>query len=398
MKTGIYGGTFNPPHRGHLAAAGAAAAALGLDRLVFVPAGIPPHKALPAGSPTERQRLEMTTILADQMLRPDLTQVWDVELRRPGKSYTADTLRQAAQRWPGDELWLLMGTDMFLTLQDWHEPQQVLSLAKVCAFGRAQGDVEGRFAPQQARLEGRYGARVTTISIPEGELVDISSTQLREQLGRGGGQGYLPPAVYGYILREKLYGTCAYLSGLTMEELRCVAYSMVKAKRIAHIRGVEEEGARLARRWGADELELRRAGILHDCTKYWTKQQHLAVCGRYGVELDGMERDTEQLLHAKSAAALAKHRFGQSDLVCRAILYHTTGRGNMGLEEKLLYLADYIEPTRDFPEVEQMRRLAYEDLNQAVLMGVRLSIREMRQRNRAVHPNTLEAEQTLERV
>ena len=113
------------------------------------------------------------------------------------------------------------------------------------------------------------------------------------------------------------------------------------------------------------------------------------------MPLDSLERSAEKLLHAKSGAALAKYVFGQSETVFRAISYHTTGRGNMTLEEKLLYLADYIEPTRDFPEVAQMRRLAYEDLDRAVLLGVRLSIQEMLERNRMVHPNTLEAEQTL---
>ena len=111
--------------------------------------------------------------------------------------------------------------------------------------------------------------------------------------------------------------------------------------------------------------------------------------------LDDMERGAEKLLHAKSGAALARYVFGQSETVFRAILYHTTGRGNMTLPEKLLYLADYMEPTRDFPEVGQLRRLAYEDLDRAVLMGAELSIREMMERNRVVHPNTLEAEQTL---
>lgn len=85
MKIGIYGGTFNPPHLGHLAAARAAAGALGLDKLVFVPAGVPPHKIMPAGSPDDRQRLAMTSIAADQLLRPELTAVWDEEVKASRK-------------------------------------------------------------------------------------------------------------------------------------------------------------------------------------------------------------------------------------------------------------------------------------------------------------------------
>lgn len=389
MKIGIYGGSFNPPHLGHLAAAKAALAALKLDKLVFVPAGCPPHKELSPDSPGAAQRLAMTEIAADQLLLPDVTQVWDAEIRREGKSYTADTLRQAAQRWPGAELWLLMGTDMFLTLHRWHEPEQVLALAGVCAFGRTEQDGEEVFAPQREFLRKTYpGARIATITVPG--LVDISSTRLRELLAQGKGREFLPEAVYGYILREKLYGTCADLKHLTMEELRCVSYSMVKAKRLAHIRGIEEEAARLARRWGADEDRMRRAAILHDCTKYLSHEEHLAICDRYGVELDPLERATDKLLHAKSGAALARYVFGQEDIY-DAILYHTTARAGMSQEEKLLYIADYMEPNRCFPEVGELRRLAYSDLDGAVGMGASLSMQEMVQRGKELHHDTLGA-------
>ena len=387
MKIGIYGGSFNPPHLGHLAAARAAAAALGLDKLVFVPAGLPPHKELPAGSPTGSQRLAMTQIAADQLLLPEVTEVWDVELHREGKSYTADTLEEAAKRWPGAELWLLMGTDMFLTLHLWHEPEQILALAGVCAFGRTEADGEAVFAPQRDYLTKTYGAevRITTISIPE--LVDISSTRLRELLAEGAGREFLPEAVYGYILREKLYGTSADLKRLTLEDLRCVSYSMVYAKRLAHIRGCEEEAARLARRWGADEDRMRRAAILHDCTKYLSHEEHLAICDQYGIPLEPLERATDKLLHAKSGAALAKYVFDQDDIY-DAIFYHTTARAGMSLEEKLLFLADYMEPNRDFPEVEELRRLAYRDLDGAVGMGASLSMQEMLERGKVLHHDT----------
>ena len=389
MKIGIYGGSFNPPHLGHLAAAKAAVAALGLDKLVFVPAGIPPHKDLAPGSPTSEQRLEMTRVAADQLLMPDITEVWDAEIHREGKSYTADTLALAAERWPGAELWLLMGTDMFLTLHRWHEPEKILALASVCAFGRTERDGEEVFAPQRELLSRTYNAKITTIAVPG--LVDISSTRLRELLPKGEGREFLPQAVYGYILREKLYGTNADLKHLSVEDLRCVSYSMVFAKRLAHIRGCEEEAARLAGRWGADEERMRRAAILHDCTKYLTLQEHLDICDQYGIELCPLERATDKLLHAKSGAALARHIFGVDDGIYNAILYHTTARGGMSLEEKLLYIADYMEPCRNFPEVGELRRLAYTDLDGAVGMGASLSMQEMVQRDKELHHDTLAA-------
>jgi nicotinate-nucleotide adenylyltransferase len=140
---------------------------------------------------------------------------------------------------------------------------------------------------------------------------------------------------------------------------------------------------------------MRKAAILHDCTKYATKEEHLAICARYGIELDELERSSEKLLHSKSGAALAKYVFGQTDEIFTAIRYHTTGRGNMTIEEKILYLADYMEPCRKFPGVEEMRAMAERSLDKAVLMGVRMSIQEMLERNRMVHINTLEAEASL---
>lgn len=392
MKIGIYGGSFNPPHLGHMAAAKAAVKTLGLDRLLIVPAGMPPHKTMPQGTPTPEQRLAMAEIMTDQLRLPDAA-CWDVEIRREGKSYTIDTLKEAKYRWPDAELWLLMGTDMFLGLQSWYRPEEIMALAGICAFSRAGEDTETQFETQKKFLTDSYGAKVVTMSIPD--LVEISSTEIRERMDRGEGVEYLHEAVYGYILREKLYGTFADLERLTNEELRCVSYSMVKAKRLPHIRGTEEEAVKLAVRWGGNPGKLRRAAILHDYTKYLSREEHLAICERYGVALDDMERGAEKLLHAKSGAALAKYRFGQDDEIFQAILYHTTGRAGMSLAEKILYLADYIEPNRDFPEVEEMRKLAYEDLDKAMLMGVRLSIQEMLERNRIVHPNTLGAEKSL---
>ena len=394
MKIGIYGGTFNPPHLGHLAAARAAVDALGLDKLLLVPAALPPHKELPPGTPAAEHRLAMTQRMADALLMPEVVSVSSLELERQGKSYTSDTLEELRRQYPGAELWLLMGTDMFLTLHLWHDPEDILRLAGVCAFGRTEQDGESLFAPQRDYLVKTFGARVTTITLPG--LVDISSTRLRELLAAGGGREYLLPSVYGYILMHKLYGTNADLKRLDLPELRACSYSVMNgAKRIPHVSGVEEEAASLARRWGGDENLARRAGILHDCTKYLNLEEQLALCRRYGLELDELERQAVKLLHSKTGACIARNIFGEPDEVYWAIYWHTTAKADMTLLEKIIYVADYMEPNRDFDGVERLRELAYRDLDQALLLGVETTIQEMKERGMPIHFNTLQAQAWL---
>ena len=393
MKIGIYGGTFNPPHLGHMAAAKTAAQVLGLDKLILIPAAEPPHKQLPEGSASPEQRIEMVRLMADNLNMPGVVQVSDVELRRQGKSYTSDTLTVIKAFYPEAELWLLMGTDMFLTLQNWHEPERIMELAGICAFGRTEQDGEELFAPQRKFLQEKYHARLATITLPG--LVDISSTQLREVLDDGQGEEYLCPAVYGYILMNGLYGTKADLKHLDLHELRACSYSMVRAKRIPHIRGTEEEAVRLAKHWGVDETLARRAAILHDCTKYLELDEQLELCKKYGVELDELEQRAVKLLHSKTGACIAKHIFGEDEQVYQAIFWHTTGKADMSMMEKVIYLADYIEPTRDFDGVEPLRKLAYEDIDKALLMGMEMTIEEMKQRGNPIHRNTQAARDWL---
>lgn len=393
MKIGIYGGTFNPPHLGHMAAAKTAVQVLGLDKLILIPAAAPPHKQLPEDSATPEQRLEMVRLMADNLNLPGVAQVSDIELRREGKSYTSDTLVAMKALYPEAELWLLMGTDMFLSLHNWHEPEKIMELAGICAFGRTEQDGEALFAPQRAFLQEKYGARLTTITLPG--LVDISSTQLREQLEQGKGNEYLCEAVYGYILMNGLYGSQADLKHLKLPELRACSYSMVRAKRIPHIKGTEEEAVRLAKRWGVDETLARRAAILHDCTKYLELDEQLALCSKYGVELDELEQRAVKLLHSKTGACIATHIFGEDEQVYWAIFWHTTGKADMSMLEKVIYLADYIEPTRDFDGVEPLRALAYEDIDKALLMGMNMTIEEMKQRGNPIHRNTQAARDWL---
>lgn len=389
MRIGIYGGTFDPIHRGHMAAAQTAAAMLKLDKLLLIPAGIPPHKALPDGSAPAKDRLAMTEIAADRLGLKIPVEVLDLELRREGKSFTSDTLRTLREQYPEDELWLLMGTDMFLTLQTWHEPEVILSMAKVCAFGRTEQDGEELFAPQRAYLAETYGADMVTITLPG--LVDVSSTELRARLRAGQRPEELDESVYGYILLNGLYGTNADLHHLNWEDLRACSYSMIRSKRIPHVRGCEEEAVRLARVWGEDEDIARAAAILHDCTKYLELDEQLYLCHKYGIMLDELEQRAVKLLHSKTGAGVARHMFGMPDAVYDAIFWHTTGKADMTMMEKILYIADYMEPNRDFDGVERLRELVYTDISAACLLGLEMSIEDLNSRGNPVHNNTQEA-------
>ena len=218
---------------------------------------------------------------------------------------------------------------------------------------------------------------------------------LRAALAQGGGEDLLPPPVWGYIRREHLYGTHTDLTHLTPEELRPIALSYLKPKRMPHVLGTEQEAVRLTRRYGGDETQARIAALLHDCTKKLELPEQLALCKQYGIELDALEQRALKLLHSKTGAAIARSVFGVEDAVYDAIWYHTTGKPDMTRLEKILYLADYIEPSRDFPGVEELRKAVYEDLDHGLLLGLSMTIQEMEEMGNPVHHQTRDARDYL---
>ena len=185
------------------------------------------------------------------------------------------------------------------------------------------------------------------------------------------------------------------MNQLSIRQMLPVAMSCIKAKRVPHVLGTEETAAKLARRYGADEEEARRAALLHDCTKRLTQEEQLALCRRYHIEVDEYERREGKLLHAKTGAAGARDVFGVSEAVYYAIWWHTTGKADMTLLEKILYLADYMEPSRDFCDLRELRRLAFEDLDRALLLGFTMAVEDLSDQGMALHPNSVYARDYL---
>ena len=391
MRIVVYGGSFNPPHLGHVEAARTVSAELAPDKFLIIPTNVSPHKMLAEGSPEPRARLEMCRLAFADIPGAEIS---DMELQREGKSYTAQTVEELRHSFPDDELVLVMGTDMFLTLHTWHEPEVIFAHAGVAAFGRTEEDIEPLFAAQRERIYRTFpDARLFTMTVPG--VIDISSTELRVRLRQGDGGRYLAPAVYGQSLRDGLYETGADLKHLPLRELRPVALSYLKHKRIPHVLGTEQEAIRLAIRYGADVEKARVAALLHDCTKKLEMEEQMALVRRYHIPLDELEQKALKLLHAKTGAAIARDIYGVDDEIYSAIWWHTTGHADMTLLEKIIYLADYIEPSRDFPGVEVLRKCVYEDLDRGLLMGLEMTVQEMTEMGNPVHHATIEARDWL---
>jgi nicotinate-nucleotide adenylyltransferase len=195
VRIGVFGGTFDPVHFGHLTPVAAAAAKFGLGRVLYVPARVSPLKTLPATD--ARHRVAMLALALAG--KPDWP-IWLGELDREPPSYTVDTLRTLAGENPGDELWLLLGTDTLAGLDRWREPEEIVRIARVAAFHREPFAGTGLKVPPVPGLANR-------LEVFDAGSVKISATELRRDLERGiGVAGRVPAPVAEYITKQGLYG------------------------------------------------------------------------------------------------------------------------------------------------------------------------------------------------
>jgi len=379
MKIAIYGGSFNPPHLGHIEAARAVENWVKPDKLLIIPASIPPHKQMAEGSASPEERLELCKLAFAEVPKAE---VCDIELRREGKSYTSDTVEELKALYPEAELFLAMGTDMLMSFETWHEFQYLLDNLTLAVFCRNSGE-DGEISFQADKLRREYGARI--VFVPH-EPLPMSSTEIRELLPQRKGKDKLPDSVYSRIIAKGDFGAKPDLTWL-----REKSQAYLKPKRVPHVLGCEQEAISLAKHWSADEVTAAEAGILHDITKKLLLNEQLILCEKYGIINDTFENENLKLLHAKTGAALARDLFNISDEVYEAIRWHTTGKPDMSLMEKIIYMADYIEPNRDFEGVEELRRLAYEDLDAAMKLGLYMSLEDIRSYGAEPYYVTVEA-------
>ena len=383
-KIGIYGGSFNPPHTGHIRGARCAVDALGLHKLLMIPAGIAPHKSLAQGSPDPVQRLEMVRLaVADDRK----IQVSDMEISRGGTSYTCQTISQLRLLYPEAQFVLLMGTDMFLSFLTWKNPQDILKDVSLAVLYRGDPEEIAAIDEQKTRLEA-MGARVELVKNP---VTAISSTQLRRMLTFRCAAPFLPEGVDAYIREGKLYGTDEDLTSLSLEQLEQKVCTLLKPGRIPHVLGCRDTAVELAKLWGADVTDAARAALLHDVTKALDGPLQLTLCQQYSIMLDDFASHNPKTLHALTGSLVADRIFGENPAVVAAIRSHTTGKADMNVLEKIIYVADYMEPNRDFPGVEKLRQLAYTDLDAALKLGLEMTLDMLKKQGREISPESRQA-------
>ena len=383
-RIGIYGGSFNPPHIGHLEAAKQAVSRLNLGRLLMVPANVAPHKVLPPNSPTALQRMEMLRIAAADCPQIEIS---DVELCREGVSYTWQTIQALRESNPHAELILIMGTDMFLSFRHWKNPEKILEDASLAVFYRGNWGEHAAIDAEKAYWEEK-GVRVQLV---ENDIINISSTQMRRLLIFRCAADFLPAGVLDYIREHYLYDTRTNWKNLPMEKLEQVVISLLKPNRVAHVLGCRDTAVALAKHWGANAEDAARAGILHDITKAIDGPLQLTLCGAYGKVLSDFSRKYPKTLHALTGSMVAERIFGENEAVVSAIECHTTGKADMNLLEKIIYVADYMEPCRNFSGVEKLRELAYTDMDAALKLGLEMTLEHLANQGAEVSPESREA-------
>ncbi|MGL4624159.1 MAG: nicotinate-nucleotide adenylyltransferase [Culicoidibacterales bacterium] len=352
MKIGLFGGTFDPIHNGHLAMAQVAQTALQLDSVWFIPVYTPPHKER-TGLTSGAHRLKM---IEHAIAHEPTFSVSKIELERERTSYTYETIQQLRQQYPEAEFYFLLGADNIAGLGSWKELAYLLNEVTFVAFARPDHDTTTTYP-------------VIWLDMP---LQAVSSTAIRNFQA----YNYLNPQVLHYMLRHHLYGLTA------IHEL---VFHEMSYQRFVHTMGVVETAVALARCHGLNERQCHVAALLHDYAKATPKAELHDYMSHYFPE----EPFIAPIAHAYVGSITIQEDLCITDPeVIDAVRYHTTGHPDMGVVAKCIFIADYIEPNRQFLGVEQARQIAYADLEAGLRHALAQTNAYLQAKGKMIHPDS----------
>ena len=375
MKIGVYGGTFDPVHNGHIQTAEIIMRELSLDRIYFVAA---------CDTPLKESESETSGVLRFKMLKSALKNkkdllASDVELKRGGKSYTVDTLEYFREQFPDAEIFFIVGGDRLADFSQWHCPEKIMRFCSLAAVRRRETAKD--YSALAADIEKRFGGRVY---VSEAYGPDISSTLIRERIYNALPVSQLMPFEAELIL----YENALYFP----KEIRSIYEKLGKCLneyRLKHTMLTVREAIELGFRHGADTKKARLAAILHDCVKFDTPAM-IDYAGKHGFELTDEELMNPYLIHARMGAMAAEKVYGINDPeIINAIARHTLGSADMTTLDKVIYLADKLEPSRQYRKINVLKQLACQDLDSAVIAVMRHTVNYTKSSGRTIHPSTM---------
>lgn len=378
MRIGIYGGTFNPPHRGHRRLADEMMKSARLDKIIIVTAGTPPHKVSDDLASGEH-RLNMCRLEFSE----EHFEVSDLEFKREGKSYSVDTVAQIKEAYPDDELFLIIGSDMLLSFHSWYRYEDILKSVTLCVATR-ENDIS---------CADLLSYAVDTLKLKEDDIIIspinafvCSSTDVRQMIKKGENtDAYLSQEVKKYIMDNNIYkDKYADWKKLLKEKLL--------EKRYIHSLNVADSALILAEKYGADTEKAYFAGLVHDIMKNASEEEQLQIMEKGGIILSRTERQNKKLWHAMAGECYLRTEMGITDTdILNAVRYHTTGRVGMSLLEKVVYIADYISVERDYDDVDVMRDLSLNvGLDEAALYALKFSFTSLSKKEKLIHTDSVE--------
>ena len=376
-KVGIMGGTFDPIHISHLILGETAYEQFSLDKVLFLPAGNPPHKRNRKGGASDLERVEMVrrAIAGNSHFQLCLD-----EMDASDYSYTYRTLERMKAEHPDTEFYFIVGADSLFDFEKWKEPARICQTASILVAVRDHVDDE-RLSRKMKELEEKLGGHFYRLYSTN---LDISSKMIRDWIRRKKTvRYYVPEPVLAYIADRHIYGmesTLEKTEGQGKEKIRQMSgqYDLKKIEeklekhldedRMRHTRGVMYTAASLAMVYGCSLEKAQVAGLLHDCAKCIPNKKKLKMCLENQIPMTEYEEANPFILHAKLGAFLARQKYGVDDeQILDAITWHTTGKPDMSLLDKIIYLADYIEPARDkASRLPYIRKLAFQDLDECM--------------------------------
>ena len=365
MKIGLYGGSFDPVHNEHVRFAQAAKEALGLDKVIILPAGAAPHKKFGAAASGE-DRLAMCRLAFAPF---PWAEVSDFEVNAAGKSFSYLTCRHFAALCPQAERFFLVGEDMLEDFFTWREPDDILKNVTLAACGRGGRDPAALAEKFYARFHKRF------LAVPfAGE--EVSSRMVRVDLAFGRRPADVPEAVYGYLRAHGLYAHPAIAPALALE----------KEARREHSYRVARMAVERASSAGVEEGKALLAAALHDCGKYVPLTSPLLEDFTPPADVP------PPVMHQYTGAYLARHSFGiEDEEVLDAIRYHTSGRAEMTALGMLVYLSDLLEEGREFAGIDALRALFWGDLKMCLYRSLKDQLAYLAGTDKPVYPLTEQA-------